>query len=206
MSKAIRLSKPFYLGVLVGVPLLLRLASFAINHGRSAEIEPSAPVIIFVVFEFIVTLAVGIIFLLFWYRAWKAIYSPALPYTPVRRVMNLFYPFYNVYWSFKAFWPWGKRYNEYLREKSLPLPYVKEFVFFLLSLYFAILIALAYISFVPAALRLNTGWTLPVSFSVPFSIFRFAVVGLTTYYVCDAVKRLPFVPAESETSGTALAE
>jgi hypothetical protein len=206
VSQAIRLSKPFYLGVLVGVPLLLRIADVAISPRPGPHVEPSARTLILGGFELLVALGSAVAFLWFWYRAWKAIHLPESPNTPAERVLILLIPVVNVYWPFVAFRPWGKQYNEYLWQKNLPLPRVKEGVFVFFSWYSAISIVYAYVVgflFCSGVLR---GWTPPVYFSISIQMVHLAFIGLTTYYVCEAVNRLPFIRAELEPAGNPPAE
>ena len=208
MSKPIRLSKPFYLGALLG------LHAF----GRVSTVLPALAYVLFglVLTDRLASLLFPIglvlwavffaVLLLFWYRAWKAVYSPGVGFTPAARILKLLIPIYHIYWCFPAFWGWAKRYNEYLRERNLPLPPVKGFVFFIFILLFAAAIVYVYIRFVLLFLCFYRGMEMPIGATILQEVISVVIMGGITYYVCAAVNRLPFVPAESETSGPQPAE
>ena len=65
-----------------------------------------------------------------------------------------------------------------------------------MSLYYAILIALGYIGFFLFLFRIIPRMVLPFDVSVLVNVIYYGVIGLTTYYVCGAVNRLPVVPDE----------
>jgi hypothetical protein len=87
-----------------------------------------------------------------------------------------------------------------LRERNLALPPVKESGFFIFSLLFAASIVSVYIRLVLLFLGISGGMEPPLAGALSREVIYIVIMGGITYYVCAAVNRLPFVPAESETS------
>jgi hypothetical protein len=194
MPDPVRLSKPFYLVALLALHAGVS-ALAAVLPGRVPD-ETVAPLL------FPATMVLQAAFLtvlfLFWYRAWKAVYSPGAGFTPAARVLKLLIPVYHIYWCFPAFWGWPKRYNEYLREKNVALPRVKGFLFFIFSLLFALSILSVYIRFVLFILGLSGGMETPIGATVFHEVIYIVIMAWIIYYVCDAVNRLPAGPADEE--------
>jgi len=198
MSDPVRLSKPFYLAALLG--LHAGVAALAEELFGLVPGETVAP--LFFPASMVLQAAFLAVLFFFWYRAWKAVYSPGVGFTPAARILKLLIPIYHIYWCFPAFWGWAKRYNEYLREKNVALPPVKGFIFFIFSLLFAASIASVYIRFALLFLGFSGGMEMPIGATLFHEVIYIVIMGGITYYVCAAVNRLPFVAAQSETSGT----
>ena len=196
MSDAVRLSKPFYLGALLGIHAFGVLPALAYALFGLQPTDRLASLIVFC--NSALSIAFLVVFFLFWYRAWKAVYSPGVRFTPASRILKLLVPIYHVYWCFKAFWGWAKRYNEYLRERNLALPPVKESVFFIFSLLFAASIVSVYIRFVLIFLGFLRGMEMPPATALFREVIFIVIMGGITYYVCAAVNRLPAAPAPEE--------
>jgi hypothetical protein len=199
MSQAPRLSKPFYLAALLGIHALGVLPAIADALFGLVPDERVAPLLFPV--SIVLQIAFFVVFLFFWYRAWKAVYSPDARFTPAARILKLLIPIYHIYWCFPAFWGWAKRYNEYLRERNLALPPVKAPFFFIFSLLFAASIVSVYIRFVFLFLGFSGGMEMTPAVALSREVIYIVIMGGITWYVCNAVNRLPFAPAESETSG-----
>jgi hypothetical protein len=194
MSDAVRLSKPFYLGALLGLHAGVSALAAALP-GRVPG-ETVAPLLFPA--SMVLQAAFLAVLFVFWYRAWKAVYSPGAGFTPAARVLKLLIPIYHIYWCFPAFWGWPKRYNEYLREKNVALPPVKGFVFFIFSLLFAASIVSVYIRIVLLFVGFSGGMETPIGATVFHEVIYIVIMGGITYYVCAAVNRLPAAPAPEE--------
>jgi len=194
MSNAVRLSKPFYISALLalhaGVAALAEVLPGLVHSETVAPLFFPASMVLQAAF-------VAVLFF-FWYRAWKAVYSPGVRFTPAARILKLLIPIYHIYWCFPAFWGWAKRYNEYLREKNVALPPVKGPVFFIFSLLFAASIASVYIRFVLLFLGFSGGMEMPIGATLFREVIYIVIMGGITYYVCAAVNRLPVLPDEPE--------
>jgi hypothetical protein len=187
MSDAVRLSKPFYLSALLalhaGVSALAAVLPGLVPDETVAPLLFPASMVLQAAF-------LAVLFL-FWYRAWKAVYSPGAGFTPAARVLKLLIPIYHIYWCFPAFWGWPKRYNAYLREKNVALPPVKGFIFFIFSLLFALSILSVYIRFVLLFSGYSGGMETPIGATVFHEVIYIVIMAWIIYYVCDAVNRLP---------------
>jgi hypothetical protein len=210
VPQPIRLSKPFYLGAIVGVPLFFMVARIVVGTSPGGpDAEPNPARLLLFVFETLAGVASLSMFLRFWYRAWKAIPSAESSLGPSERLLILFVPVVNVYWPFVAFRPWGKLYNEYLRRYNLPGRPVNDDVFFVFGWFFSMRVLYIYIALILALIFFRGGGItfLPSYIGRVITLITLAFEGFTTYYVCDAVNRLPAVPAEPESgdAGTSAA-
>jgi hypothetical protein len=195
MSDAVRLSKPFYLVALLGLHAgvaALAAALFGLVPG-----ETVAPLLFPA--SMVLQAAFLAVLFVFWYRAWKAVYSPGAGFTPAARVLKLLIPVYHIYWCFPAFWGWPKRYNEFLRERNVALPPVKGFVFFIFSLLFALSIVSVYARLALLFVGFSGGMEMTVGAVVFHEVIYIVIMGGITWYVCNAVNRLPAIPDEPET-------
>ena len=191
MTKAVRLAKPFYLIAL----LVLHAAVAALAAGLFGLVPGETVARLFFPASMVLQAAFIAVLFLFWYRAWKAVYSPGAGFTPAARVLKLLIPVYHIYWCFPAFWGWPKRYNEYLREKNVALPPVKGFFFFIFSLLFALSIVSVYFRIVLLFFGVSGGMETPIGATVSHEVIYIVLMGGITWYVCNAVNRLPAGPA-----------
>jgi hypothetical protein len=195
MSDAVRLSKPFYLVALLG--LHAGVAALAAALPGLVPGETVAPLLFPA--SMVLQAAFLAVLFVFWYRAWKAVYSPGAGFTPAARVLKLLIPVYHIYWCFPAFWGWPKRYNEFLRERNVALPPVKGFVFFIFSLLFALSIVSVYARLALLFVGFSGGMEMTVGAVVFHEVIYIVIMGGITWYVCNAVNRLPAIPDEPET-------
>jgi hypothetical protein len=187
MSDAVRLSKPFYLVALLG--LHAGVAALAAVLPGLVPGETVAPLLFPA--SMVLQAAFLAVLFVFWYRAWKAVYSPGAGFTPAARVLKLLIPVYHIYWCFPAFWGWPKRYNAYLRERNVALPPVKGFVFFIFSLLFALSIVSVYARLALLFVGFSGGMETPIGAAVFHEVIYIVIMAWIIYYVCDAVNRLP---------------
>ena len=61
----------------------------------------------------------AIFFSVLLYKIWAIIQIGSVRATPARAVGYLFIPYFQFYWTFRAFWGWTKSYNEVLSEADL---------------------------------------------------------------------------------------
>jgi len=117
----------------------------------------------------------GVVALVMWYKAWKAIQDGHARTTPGKAVGFLFIPFFNLYWIFQAFWGFAKDYNSYLSRHGMSVAQLSTGLF----LIYCILILVS----------LVTQW-IPVLGSV-IGIVNWVILLLIVNSVCDGVNKLP---------------
>jgi hypothetical protein len=193
MSRPVRLSKPFYLVALLG----LHAGVAALAEALPGRVPGETVAPLFFPAGMVLQAAFLAVLFFFWYRAWKAVYSPGAGFTPAARILKLLIPVYHIYWCFPAFWGWPKRYNEYLREKNVALPPVKGFVFFIFSLLFALSIVSVYVRIVLLFLGYSGGMETPIGATISREVVYVVIMAWIIYYVCGAVNRLPAVDANA---------
>jgi hypothetical protein len=135
-------------------------------------------------------LAVGILFLVFLYRAWAAIETPfSIPAGSV--IWKLFIPFYNFYWIFQAVPGFASEYENFVNYHELKLPKVRR----------GWLIAYVIIT-LPGFLVLRVFAVIPEA-SVLVLIYGVAVSvseAVVVSRIADAVNRIPLELADPRTA------
>ena len=116
------LSKLFYLGSILGVPIVgtsfISGLMFIIDPGLLKREEPPAGWILAVGVFFTYSI---IVYLMLLYKAWAAIQDGQARTTPGKAVGFCFIPFFNVYWIFQAFYGFALDFNRYAERQNLPL-------------------------------------------------------------------------------------
>lgn len=186
-----RVSKGFYLGSIIGAPILAIILLFVAIIGMAmTPLEVGLPAFSPALGIAIALLiyAVVIAFVLL-YKAWKAIQDGYARTSPGKAVGFLFIPFFNLYWIFQAFWGFAKDYNAYIRRHhdvsagGISIPELSTNLFLsycILSLVGGLL------SSIPVL-----GFLLVLAY---FVVFILVIIKL-----CDAINNLP---AYSTLSGT----
>jgi len=118
------MSKTFYLFSIVLIPALFMVASWVVNV-EALELDPGPVRAWSMIAAFY---GVGI-FVLFWYRAWRALYGERAKFKPAQMALLLLLPAFNLYWMFKAVRGWPRAYNSYLGERGLDLPPLDDWPF-----------------------------------------------------------------------------
>lgn len=154
-----RLTKSFYVGSIAGGGILgIILGVVGVPPAR-----------------IVLAIYAGVIALIMWYKAWKAIQNGRARTTPGKAIGYLFIPFFNLYWIFQAFWGFAKDYNSYISRHEISTSKLPEGLF----------LALCIVSILTGLL-----------FRVPTASLVFSVIGLIisiilAIKVCDAVNSLP---------------
>ena len=110
-----RMSKQFYLITLIGGGILLII--FSILAATADEDLLAVSIVI--------SVAITVIVLRFWYQAWSAIQDGQARTTPGKAVGFLFIPLFGLYWLFQMTWGFAKDFNSYVSRHGLgvgPLP------------------------------------------------------------------------------------
>ncbi len=123
----------------------------------------------------------GVVALVMWYKAWKAIQDGHARTTPGKAVGFLFIPFFNIYWIFQAFWGFAKDHNAYLGRHGGSASKLPEGLF----LAYCILLLLA-----------GFMGRIPVVGPV-LGIANWVVLVLIVNNVCDRVNNLPQISEQS---------
>lgn len=195
----VKLSKPFYLisaGVLPMVGAILPIAFLVALYAAREYLTRRYGILALSV----LILSLGIIFiyaafvwLVLWFKAWKAIDEPTWNIKPLKTVLLLLIPYFSLYWIFRVCWGWAKTYNDHVFKRNTPELEVNDNTFLLYSIA------------QPAIFFLGIGAEVYLSFAGPSSAARFPchvimiILGLgfwaLNWYivakVCDAVNRLP---------------
>lgn len=112
-----RVSKGFYLGSIIGAPILAIILLFVAIIGMAMTplevgLPAFSPALGIAIALFIYAVVIAFVLL---YKAWKAIQDGYARTSPGKAVGFLFIPFFNLYWVFQAFWGFAKDYNAYIR-------------------------------------------------------------------------------------------
>lgn len=115
-----RVSKGFYLGSIIGAPILAIILLFVTMIGTigMATTSPEAWLTVFspalgiAIALLIYALVIALVLL---YKAWKVIQDGQARTSPGKAVGFLFIPFFNLYWIFQAYWGFAKDYNAYVQ-------------------------------------------------------------------------------------------
>lgn len=182
-----RMSKSFYLTSIVAVPAAFMIASWFVNVDAFG-LAPS-PVR---AWSMIASFYAFAIFILLWYRAWKAIAGGPQKFNPAKIALLLLVPLYNLYWFFRAVWGWPKAFNHYAREKDPTFAPLNDKLF------------LAYCIFTVAAVAVNPVHILKIDFygreltllflSQAAKTAQLCFDAVIIWFVCGAVNRLPAHP------------
>jgi len=154
-----RLTKSFYVGSFAGGGILALIF---------LKVGPLPAVIVLGIYA-------GVVALIMWYKAWKAIQNGHARTTPGKAIGFLFIPFYNFYWIFQAYWGFAKDYNSYISRHEISTPKLPEGLF----------LACCIVSILAGLLG-----------RVPTASFVFSAIGviigiMVVIKVCDAVNSLP---------------
>jgi hypothetical protein len=123
-----KLSKPFYIGSIVGGMGLGMVAGIlAVLFGMSSHLDEAA--IPFALLGGAAMLYGVIILLLLIHKMWSAIQDGQARTTPAQAVSFLFIPFFNLYWIFQVYYGWAKDYNAYVKRHSISAPPMAEGLF-----------------------------------------------------------------------------
>lgn len=199
----VKLSKPFYLisaGALLPVAVILRSAVALVvlyaapgYLSKCYGISAFLVLLLFQVTFLIICIYGAAVWLVLWFKAWKAIYEPTWKIRPLKTVLLLFVPFFNLYWVFRVYWGWARTYNDHVFKRNTPELEVNDNTFLVYS------IAHPAIFFFAIAVNVF------LNFAGPSSAARFPCQGILivltlgfwvlNWYivkkVCDAVNRLP---------------
>jgi hypothetical protein len=191
-ARMVKLSKPFYLSSTVVAPAFSLLLSFAAGVAG--------------VVDFIIFIYAAVVWVVLWFKAWKAVHKPTFKPKPLATALLLLVPVFNCFWGFRVYWGWSKKYNDLAFEKNRRELAVNKKAFLGFSIAFA-----AYLLFEGAAIfYLDSGEPLETtSFRFIFICFlaalELAFLSFTWYIVkkvCDAVNGLPAPAANTSARST----
>jgi len=129
MRSVERVSKPFYLGSIIGgllTGLALLVIFYVPLYSGFTDLRFSDPLTlvskarweVFVLGLILLLYAVVILWMLL-YKAWEAIQPGHPRTTPGKAIGYMFIPFYNYYWVFQAWWGFARDYNSYVRQNGV---------------------------------------------------------------------------------------
>jgi hypothetical protein len=117
-----RISKPFYLGSILGVPIVgtifISAMMFLIDPGLLKREDPPAGWVLVCAVFFLYSI---VAYLRLLYKAWAAIQDGQARTTPGKAVGLCFIPFFNLYWIFQAFYGFAVDFNRYAERHSLSI-------------------------------------------------------------------------------------
>jgi len=189
-----RLSKWFYLGSIVGLPILgvlliiialvlLVISGILTNFEVNLTYAGTEAVLVYALLILLGCAAIlygtGMWCVLL-YRAWAAIQDADASTTPGKAVGYLCIPLYNFYWLFKAWYGLARDYNRFTVRNSVKAPKMKEGLF----LAFCILSMCEIVLSLPVSAIENTYLIYPVS------LLSFVIFAITCNETIDGVNAL----------------
>lgn len=134
-----KLSKPFYLGSIVGgvVISVISLLISIMYYGIAGEKEVYSQNINYFQFIALVYLLLGCIliiyasaiYLMLLYKSWQQIQDIHPRTTPGKAIGFLLIPLFFLYWIFVAYWGFARDYNNYIQRMELNIPRLNEDLF-----------------------------------------------------------------------------
>jgi len=133
LARTRRLPTGFFLGSLIGCPLLaLAITGFG---GMQMERQDTALAFApYLLFAEILWCIYAVVLLTLIYKMWAAIQDEHARTTPGKAVGFLFIPVFNFYWVFQALWGFAQDYNRYLARHGLNLRKLPEGLFLTLAI------------------------------------------------------------------------
>jgi hypothetical protein len=138
-----RLSKWFYLGSMIGVPVggivLLTVAvvilvvsgiltDYVVNLDYASPWALASSILLILLGSAAILFGASIWYLLL-YKAWGVIQDGNASTTPGKAVGFIFIPFYNFYWIFQAWWGFARDYNRHIERHALNTPKLEASLF-----------------------------------------------------------------------------
>ena len=135
-----------------------------------------------------------VVFVVFVYKAWKAIQDGQARTSAGKAAGFLLIPFFNIYWLFQAIWGFAKDYNRFLGRNELAGSKLPEKLY----LAFSILISARWLYKTVATLKPITGvgYLLGPYYSYFLTILTCILAVIVIYKTCNAVNVLPGPTAE----------
>ena len=141
----------------------------------------------FLSLDFAVWIYLTIVTMVLWYKAWRSIQDDYTSLTPVRAIVFLLIPIFNLYWIFRAFGGFPKDYNAYIKRHNLSVIPLSEklyeiYCFLLLcsTLWVSILIFISILFFIP----------IPDILIIPIGIVNFLYNLIIIIKTVDAVNSI----------------
>ncbi len=190
----VKLSKPFYVISVVTLPAVAVILTIAVLLvALYYRISASLVLLLLVVGLVIIYIYGAGVWLVLWFKAWKAIYEPTWNIRPLKTVLLLLVPYFNLYWGFRVYWGWARTYNDHVFKRNTPELEVNGNTFLVYSIahpaifFFAIAVKV-FLSFAgPSSAAFFTCQGILIVLTLGFWVLNWYIVAK----VCDAVNRLP---------------
>ncbi|MCI0489957.1 MAG: hypothetical protein L0229_25470 [Blastocatellia bacterium] len=168
-----KLSKVFYLGSAVAVPIILMMMAILIPVFYRARDPDDRSFMNLMALIPVLLLYLAVVTCILFYRMWAAIQDGHARTSPGKAVGFLFIPFFNLYWAFQAIWGFAQDYNLYLDRQGIDAKKLPEGLF------------LTYV------ILCLTTWV-PVIGPVLFAANLMFVLPVMVSKICDAINALAY--------------